>query len=879
MAEKYLTGNCPHCLAKLDYLENEKVVKCNCCDNNVLVADLHASLSVNKRPTVDSAVEELNTLIQGIDSSESGLAYLDSFFATFDWDEYNLSSEVYIPSIKRMVEKNKVRNASNPSTWILEFQSISVPLLKKITGCKSLEAKMAENYNGIDDTNLYTFYDNYSKNINYLLAEKNDFVKALHSDIKFAEKYGASEKELNNLKVQLVKINQALTALKPVSSIQDIPVLKEAMAKNDKKVADELLLRGVDAEDTYQAALRSYSIDSDKSNALYNFNLIRGYKDVNKYIAKINKLFNYEGNLYEFAGVSYVPTRDKVATLNVANLGSKKKNNEDQEDNPQDRGVTFSLYEVVNQKPSKDASIKGISSIIGSYATKLFYFKDNKSICYYDLKTQTETKIDTAKANDYKNNKGEFSVLFTNDGTKFITRKKLAIKTEKAGCLASLKGQKGKDIANNNNYSICLIDMVSGSIQTIIQEAIDIMDFFDDKLFYTYSNDPKSTTSIFMMYDIETKNKTKLLDSDCIIHNVTNNKVIYSLWKPNTYNMNLYAIDLVTMENKLLEDNIYDYFDTIDGKVYYTIGNSEFNPLFSINLDGTERTEIMQNIEDIQLVRAGWMYVIKGNKRNRVLMKISIDGKKKVFICSRFYSLVKFTNGYVYYTDADNALHIVRSDGQNDKVIAEDLSPSDIIIDQNYIYYLRDELVDFVLKTELGQTKQNPKYSKSLYRMDLDGHNVKKLMFNVYSMKEYDETKIYISKDETVTYEITTPTSTKNSTKTIKTFDLIRYYEYDRLEGKINLVLTLGLPESESFNFNSGCLKKKTSAQTTFKEIPTQIKYERKGKASAGANFNEKTATTSQTQRANNSLGCASFGGSNSTSSNNSGCSSLLSKK
>ena len=866
MAEKYITGVCPNCLATLDYLESEVVVQCSCCDTKIRTTELLNSLSVG-RTAPTSKQEEINSLIQTIDNSESGLAYLDSFFATFNWEDYNETSNIYIPSIRTMVDKQKIKHASNPNTWVLEFQSIYLPLSKKVKGLKDFEAKMAENYDPLDNTNVYTYFDNYKKNIQVLVAEKTNVIKTLHVDIKYAEKYGAPEKTINNLKVQLVKINQALSALTPVKELSEVPGLSEIMNKNDKEIADKLLQFGIIAEDVYQRAIQTYSFGANKVSALNEFTKIRGYKDTNSYIAKINRLFNFEGNLYEFGGKMFVPEMDKAATLNVAAMGNAKGKkaqaaqaaaNEEE----QNRGKTFSLYEIVNGRKSKDAAIKHISAIYASYGGKAFYVKNNNSLCYYDTVSGTETKIDSAKANDYKNAKNEFIFYYTKDKSKFYIKKKLSIKTEKAGCLASLKGNKEIVITNKNNYSVCLIDMANGSMKTIIPETIDIMDTFDDKIFYTYSDDPKSEISNFMMYDINTETKTKVLDENCVIHNVYNNKVIYSLFKPNDYNMNLYSIDLATLENTLLEENIYDYFKTINGKVYYTVGNYAYNPLFSINLDGSERTEIMQNIENISMVRAGWMYVVKGNGINKRLMKISVDGKERITVCERFNTLVKITNGYVYYINYFNEFCIVRNDGLEKVVIAENLNKNDILIDQDYIYYLRSEVVDY---------KANAVYSKSLYRMDLDGHNVKKIMFNVNNFKEYDENKLYISKSDTVTYEITTPTSKKDSVKTIKTFHLTRYYEYDRLLDKLNVVLTLGLPEEEEYSFKSGCLKKESKVKATYKEIPVKITYERKGVTKAGSNFTEKTTPTNTVNTNSTNQGCAFLNG-NGTNNNNNGC-------
>ena len=842
MAEKLLTGFCPNCYCKLDYDANGSVVQCPGCDSNIAVGNVLDSLdvtsSVGGRESSESAV--LTQFISQIETSESGLAYLENFFENYDWKEYNHTAALRVYAIKDMIEKNKIKNAANPQTWLLEFEGIIVPLNHKLEGLSELGKEMAEVYNGEDDTNVYAIYDVYKRICNALVANKVDLLKTLSLDIKYAEKYGLDAGLVDEMKDKYAAFEANISALKVYESYTEIPEVAAAIAEKESELVRKLSNKGINAEQVYNFAVQDYQYTQDKLSVLKEFQSIRGYKDSVKYINKINRLFNFNNELFDIGGRTFTTEREESSALNVAALG-KSKDNQEEQANAQ-KGVTFALYEVNNGRVDKKPVCTGISYIIASYASRLYFVKNNSQICRYNTITREELVIDKARPNDYKNIYNKYVFYFDKNGTKFFFRKKLEVKQTEVGCLGSLFGKKPQAIENKNNYALVSVDLASGMFTTLVDEIVDICDYFGNKVFYTYSQDPKSEKTIFMVCDIETGEKAKVLDENCLIHNVYENKVVYSLFEPNAYNLTLRCYDLANGVDTLLEENIYEYFRIIDGKVYYTIGNEDYQPLYSINFDGTGRTEILRNVEDICAVRAGWLFVLKSYGRNKALYKISTDGKKRIFLCSRVSKFVKFAVGYVYYFDLEGDLHIVRNDGKEDRVLIEDIDERNVIIDEDYIYYMRRELVS------------DDDYSYSLYRMEPDGSNTKKIAFDVRSMLEYDEETIYLSKAEVVTYEITIPKSAKENETHIESYDLKVYYALNKKTLQFTNILTLGAPEEQEYEFKGGCLKKSQKVNSTFKRIPNKIVYKRAGKVEAGANFNAESAQLTQNNGQN---GCS----------------------
>lgn len=850
MAEKYLSGFCPNCFTKLDYTQDDESVFCPGCDfshaPNALLKSLDAQ-PVQHQAT-QTVVADYTQFIQTIETAESGLAYLENFFENYDWNEYNQTSAIRIAAINQMVEKNKVKNAASPQTWQLEFESIIVPLIKKIQGTKELEKEMAEKYNPLDDTSIFQTFDTYQRNSKVLLSQKDELMKTLVLDVKYAEKYGVDAETIDSMKARIVMAEDMFKTVRIVKNVNEVPSVAEVIKKQEKALVDKLAKQGINAEQVYSRAVSAYNHSEDKMPALRDFQSIRGYKDSVSYIGKINRFFNYNFELYNIGGKQYTTLVDKDEPLNVKDI-----NNPEAEAEKNLKGLTVGLYEIINGKPAKEPAVTGISYFIKSYGSRLIYIKNNMSIYSFNTVTGQDTELDRARFNDYKDQEGNYSVQFSNDETKFFIRKKLVVEMTKPGCFAQLFGKKPEQIENKNNYSILLVDLKNSSIANLVDQVIDVMDFHDDQLFYTYSSDPKSDEVHFMVCDLNTRNRQKVLDESCEIHTVYQGKVIYSEWNPNTFNMNLYTYDLNTTEKILLEDNIYDFKDVIEDKVYYTVGNKNYQPLFSIDFDGKNRREILRNVEKIYFVRSGWMYALKGYGRNRTLIKISTDGKRRISLCTRFNEIVKFINGYVYYTDVEGDLHIVRNDGKEDKVLADNLVKDSIIIDTDKIYYMRYEYVG------------NNRNSYSLYSIDLEGHNVKKIAFDILNMRNFDENYIYLSKREVETYEVTYPQTKKQErrkepNKFIETYTLKRYYSYNKATGEFSKLLTLGLPDDTYMMAGSGCSKKEVEGKKTFRLIPRKAQYKRSNVVEAGSNFNEAnkqfTAQQSQNNGCGNAQGC-----------------------
>lgn len=322
-----------------------------------------------------------------------------------------------------------------------------------------------------------------------------------------------------------------------------------------------------------------------------------------------------------------------------------------------------------------------------------------------------------------------------------------------------------------------------------------------------------------------------VLSENCDIQEIYGDKVMYTLHKPNDYNKDLHVYDLSDGSDVLIEKNILDYFQVVQGKIYYTVGNEAYSSLFANTFDGANRQEIMLNAEPIFTVQGDWMYVIKGRYRNRVLMKISSDGKQRILVCTQFQNLVKVTDLYYYYTDMNDDLRVVRADGKDNTLIAEGVDSDNMIVDEDYIYYLRHEDID---ERTSGQ---------SLYRMSVSGHNVRKLAFNVQKMAgDTGENELYVSKAGWHNFEVTETKGRRKPKKHEELHYLTEYMTYDKTADAFETYYTKGMPKPDKPQ--KGCLASIKNflfgkPSVTYKELPPKVTYRRAGLAKAGAVYNE----------------------------------------
>jgi len=817
------TRTCPNCGFNLVFEDVNTPVLCECCEQTV-------SWDADRSPAaVETANSNFSTMSapMGFDNPESGVVFIENFFDNYNWIPYMISPDLKIREIAEVVDNNKMKNGACAISWYLDYKALAYPIRKKIEGLAKHQKEMADLYNPVDPTASLTLFDSYQRVCRALAKGKQNVFKQLDNAIKYAEKFALAADKMSEMKSDYANLKALWEKeVVPVKDISEIPAYAEVKKAASKKLAEELAAKGIDAVTTYEQAMSLYKDPSihNQIASLPLFEKVRGYEDSVRIIKKINQYFNYHSEMYRAFGSHFIYKQEeyKPAALDLKELGKKVKNAKKAaaaDSNEPAAIKAWSLFEVVDGKPAKESSIKGIDKIITCYGGRLYYFKSDGGIYSYDITTHAEATLCKGKSEEFKNAKDEYEYRIATNGSSFFVKKLITKEevAEKTGCAKTLSKFQKKAVVEEdtlNLYTVVVVDMKTNTCKPLINKLTAIAEAHENKIFYTVrekqkpvkmgcveklkgkkAKDPEIITRL-MVCDAETGACKQALDSSCSINAVYQDYIVYTLWKPNELNKDLHALNLTTGEDTLIERNIYEYFQTnaknelIDGKVYYTVGNQDYQPLVRNNLAGTERLEIMTRVAEVAGERGGYLYIKRGRGANSALWKISTDGKEKYPLCSQFKRVAKFEDHYVYYVDVYNSLHVMRIDGKNNRVLAENVS--NVITSTEGLYYTRLENVN-------GRKK-----GFSLYLMDKGGHNVKKVEFNLTSYKEDLNTGIITyARKENVDFKVYLPK--KEDEAVIQSHEITRYYEMDKQTGETELVLTMGWPEDEE---KTGCLTK-----------------------------------------------------------------------
>ena len=781
------TRMCPNCGNKIAFSEDQKTVHCECCDSDFSVGEILATKSYGNNAEL---------AVNSIDTSESGLAYLDSVFETMDWDDFILNNpSLTVPTMDAVVNKIKIKFSNSADAWLFEFKSWIIPVNKRIEKLAEIISDIEKLYGEKDkDDEIHGLFDSYKFVVKKLVSCKNNIYKQLEVDLNFMKKFklnnltlASCTKEFNTLKEKLDKLNE-------VKYYHDLPEIRSLVESKEKNKVLELLKKGIDANKVYHDAVENY-LKGNKKMAFDMFKKISGFRDADYYLKKLNTFYIVDSTLLECGGCIYVYQKAKN---NGKEEGAKKK-----------KGAVSNLlsnsgkgiYKIVDGIVQAEPIAKQIQTIIGLYADKLYYLSTENKIEYFDIQALTITTLFDLKD----------CTLEKENAIRFDKAAKLVFLGPNAespkGC-SLFKKNKGKDV---KTFSFRVLDFATATITSYADDVLCINENHDGHVFFTkgvFDNNGNLERKEIYHFEVATCALDQPFSREVLIYCVCKDYLIYAQWCPNINNMDLYSLNLRTKEKVLLEKNIYECCGYFEGKVYFTVGNFEYQPLYAINPDGTGLKEIVQNCDEIERAYAGYIYIVSGYGYYTYLYKMKADGSNKTVVCNDFSEIIKIKNGYVYYKDNDDCLHIVRSDGREDRLVVEELED---------VYSITDDKIFFTRREYIGKSLGIDKYGSSLYVMDADGHNTHKVAFNADVFGLLDENMLVYSQQEKFQVEVTKmgkrgPVSEPE----VRTSDVEVYYGVNVNTLEISRLYIKNAPVFDS-NFATGCFGKKKA------EYPPQI--------------------------------------------------------
>lgn len=719
-----------------------------------------------------------------------------------DWDDFTLNNrQLTIETVDKVVEKIKIKFANSPETWLFEFKSILIPINKKIEKMLDLVKTIEDNFTGKDDTELLKYFDNYRFINEKLIASKNLYLKKLEIDLRFMKKFALKDATFKQCEKEFKEFETKLDALVSVSSFYDIPSIQKKIEAVEKAKIVEFASQGINAVETYKSALDAY-LSNNKHNALELFSRLSGYRDSDKYVEKLKFVTRFD-SILECNGSTYL--LQKTAVENEQQNAKKSVTS-----NFVGAGC-LALFNIVDGVQEKTPIVKNIVEFITCYCNKFYFVNDKSKLCCYDLDTKQLTTILEIKGVQVS---AKNTLIYKQIG-KAIFLGPTPKKTEKSGCFSKSKVPVANPNETQSKFILLCLDLATSRIDNVFENVLCINENFKKDIFFTVGIfDKYNVLKEKKIYHVNVENMvvTMPFNRPVFIEDVVGKNIIYSMWEPNTNNLDLYSYNLETKASKLIEKNIYDYFMSLDDKIYYTVGNYYYQPLYRTNIDGSDIEEISTNCEDVLGVFNGYMYVIRGTGYNRTLIKMKVDGSVRLPICYNFKRIEEIKNGFIYYIDKQDKLHIVRSDGMENRTVAEDVDDV-ITITEKKIFFLRKEYVG-----------TNKSYGKSLYYMDADGHNLHKAAFDVGKALKFDDNTIYYSVSEkakyivkTTSYERGIPSRTDERICTLGAYYALNVNNLD-----LTRVYLENAPQFSGDKYKTGCRGKK---KLVCKEEVCRVEY------------------------------------------------------
>lgn len=690
MAEKTVLKNvkCPTCGASLKAANSTDTIACVYCGNSVVPVAESAPAAQKEAASMGFGGV---LKVEGIKTSSSALAYIEQFFEEYDWEAFAYAQSLSIREIDDLADSLKISSADDKNTWFVCFKAISVPFIRKVKGCRQILDSVIFEYKQ-DDLDAYSRFDAYKRIAAMISSGRTGIVSALEKITANAEKYGATDAEIKELNGDIAEIKM-ISNMDSYSDIESIPEIRAFIDEKNAKIVRDLAAEGIDAEREYSRA-KSLIREGKYAESLNVLLSLKGYSDTNALIEKVDKYYlisnvlEIDGKLYYFK-------------------------NESQETD----AAYLNLYPTVDGNIATKALIKGIGKIITNYADILYYLDFNKRLKKFNLSTGTEEKISKSTF--------KMDAIYVYGRRVFLLAKK------------------------NVEYStirhdIVELDLATGAVRVILENVTKIVSLTGNKMIYTVFDEISSSAEVSYktqtnIINVDSMDIVRLGSKNVSIEGFINDSVVYTQMSPDEYNRNLYIKSLSADEpERLIEQNIYSFYNIIADKLFYYIGKPNNRSLININCDGTERREWPLYITKVLFEQGGWLYFIRKAGYNSILCKSRLDGSRFSIIAADIEQFIEIKNGYLYYINDVSSLVKVRMDGSNLQELCDDVETVLSVKEDKIIFVSVDNRIPSGIMENSA-----PKVIKSIYAVDFSGSGKIKLAYNIKSAKKYDENTVY----------------------------------------------------------------------------------------------------------------------------------------
>ena len=225
-----------------------------------------------------------------------------------------------------------------------------------------------------------------------------------------------------------------------------------------------------------------------------------------------------------------------------------------------------------------------------------------------------------------------------------------------------------------------------GEVQRLTDYIVSSLCIDEQYLYYSYYND---TGKLYRM-NLETQEHEKISDIACGSLNLVDGVLYHSsqyldsqkgIYKTYQQEDGTFTTEQITIDHA---GNLIYYNDRL-----FFINNADFNRVYSMKLDGSDRQAPVGRGTSMFTIENGWIYYCNKNG----MYKCKPDGSAQVQLVDLRVSDMNVTEDYIYYsyysasqTDANQQFYRVDLDGKNREMISSD-SAIGICTAGDYIYF------------------------------------------------------------------------------------------------------------------------------------------------------------------------------------------------
>ncbi|MBE6813312.1 MAG: hypothetical protein E7523_10595 [Ruminococcaceae bacterium] len=611
---------CPHCTHSLKIANDVRKVICPYC-----------GIPVRPTQTPSAPTQNEADVLADIADVRTALAFVRFFFDSFDWDAWVLAHRYTVEQTEQLVSRFLQSACNDAAAWMLAFECIYTPVLKKAQGFSLAVTAAADLYTQNQKKEAAAYFDSLRQAVAFTQNKSSEIIRLLTYYTENAKLFGANENDCAVLHEKIQHIQTVLTEIQLPRTVEEIPAVKANLDTNNRAMSERFAEVGIDLEVEYRKIGNQLAQKQVKEavNALQRF---KGYKNTATLLKDVNRCYRFL-EILQIAGRLYI-----------------EKGN--------------ALYALENGKPSAEPIIRGLAKILLTNADRILYLDVKNKLLQFDLTEKTSIEFDrkrtfpemTAVETDdpcslyctYRSKEGKGPKVFARINPETMAETVLLEDT------ATIHGT-GNGIllfADSRGETFAFF-LASGEVFPVCRNRIELCGFEENSILYT-RNAPTA-----------------------------DNKNLY-----------VFTIGQDPHE-RLLASNIYSVCVINGNLVYYTIGNKLQKSLYCVDLQSGQDEQLLKIADTVELTDRHYAYATVGDANNRILYRIDTQNHKQTNITDGVRTLCGMHCGRLYYADTDGNLCSCLPDGTGKLVLFADMRKMLIMQNGMLFFLAADEIHSF----------------------------------------------------------------------------------------------------------------------------------------------------------------------------------------